>query len=90
MKQGLFFKAWRDHLAHKAYQMKASVGTLRVCEVNRQLLRLQCFNALRLHKQRSKLELLEEALHTDMNVALRDDVSFLNKTSRELEARYKK
>jgi len=43
-----------------------------------------------LNKQENKLELMDEALQTDMNVAIKDDINFLQKTSKNLEARYRK
>ena len=59
LKKSLYFKAWQDHLMLKEFQRKTNVSTLRICEINRELLIQQCFNALRRNKECCKLELMD-------------------------------
>ena len=84
LKQGQFFKAWRDYLERKRFDFSANVISLRILNTNEQYVLQMCFNAIRHEKVRQKLEIMGIALQGDMNKKLIGANAFLHERSVQL------
>jgi EAL domain-containing protein (putative c-di-GMP-specific phosphodiesterase class I) len=79
----LYWKAWKDYIKKKKFQTDSNVATLKFAKCNQEMLIKQIFDALKVHKEQMKFEIMEDCMENEM----KPEIESLNK---DVDAKRKK